>query len=85
MLYLALAEENLYDSLRLEKKGEWGNRKKMSADILLEQIQKQTFSMNMLYLNCLKKSLGVRCFFYVARLIVPMTTNQTRSNLEEKG
>ena len=74
-LYLALAEENLYDCIRPE--------------IHSEQIQKQTFFHEHIVaftrstinesLICSKKNLGVRrCYVYAARLIVAMTTNQTK-------
>ena len=90
-LYLALAEDNLYDCIRPEKKDDWEKlrEKEKIAKIHSEQIQKQFFFHEHVAaftrstinesLVCSKKNLGVRrCYVYAARLIVAMTTNQTK-------
>ena len=43
MLYLALAEKNLYDCIRSEKKDDWEKLKKKIAENHSMEIRKQTF------------------------------------------
>ena len=75
-LFLALAEENLYDCIRPEKKGDWEKlRENDCRDSFRADSKTIFFSTINESLVCSKKNLGVRsCYVYAARLIVAMTT-----------
>ena len=94
-LFLALAEENLHDCIRPEKKGDWEKlrekdcRDSFRADSETNFFHEHAVAFTRSKVNeslvCSKKNLGVRrCYVYAARLIVAMKTNQTRISLAAK-
>ena len=93
-LYLALAEENLYDCIQPDKRAAWEKmresdcRDSFKADAksnFLEPVVVSIKNMISGSRDFSKKNLGAqKCSVYVVRHIAAMTTSQTNSNLAAK-
>ena len=94
-LYLALAEENLYDCIKPDKRAAWEKRGKMTAETLSRRMQNLISSLERVAVSIksmingsrdyLKKNLDVQKYYVcVARYIAAMTTSPMSSNLTVK-
>ena len=93
-LYLALAEENIYDCIQPEKKTFGNNRENYFRDSFkvdaktnfsLERVAVRLKSKISGSLDFSKKILGAqKCYVCLAKLIAAMTTSQTSSNSAAK-
>ena len=94
-LYLALAEEILYDCIQPDKRDAWEKMRendcrdsfKADANLIssLERVAVYTKSMINGSRDCLKNILGAqKSYVYVARQIAAMTTSPISSNLAVK-
>ena len=94
-LYLALAEENLYDCIKPDKRAAWEKLGKMTVETLSRRMQNLISSLERVAVRIkimisgnrdfLKKNSDVqKCYVCVARHIAAMTLSQISSNLAVK-
>ena len=91
-LYLALAEENLYDCIQPEKRDIWEKMRENDCKHFQGRCKNLVSSLERFAVSIKSMISGTRdlskrnldahkCYVYIAKLIAAMTTEQTNSNL----